>query len=190
MRCFLGCDLTPQSKIALSEWCEHFARLSASGPVKVRPANYHVTSLFLGHLTSSQLETVVTACANMIEEQRTPLHAFEIALNDIVFWQKPKIMAAIPLSVHPTLLALHKLALQVASEAKIQVKHPSSSYRPHVTLYRKVQGDQIAPPLLMPDIKFVVNQWHLFESVSTPSGVTYPIRFSWDFSPSFAHRRE
>jgi len=187
LRCFLGCDLTSTSKVELSEWCDHYARIPSTTSKKVRPANYHVTSLFLGHLTQAQLETVATACASMIENAKA-LHPFEVTLNDIVTWQKPKIVAAIPQVTPPNLLQLHKLALQAAGLAKVQVKHPSSTYRPHVTLYRKVKADQLAPPLLMPNISFEVRQWHLFESVSTSSGVAYPIRFSWPLTPDFRPR--
>ena len=163
-------------------------RFTTADAAKVKPANYHITTFFIGNLAPAQLENVVNACDEFIERAGSALHAFDITLMDIVSWQKPKILAAIPDQTPEVLAKLNKLSQKAAAVARPAITHQHASFRPHVTLYRKVRPEQILAPLVKPSVTFTIKQLHLFESVSGSSGVTYPIRFSWPLAPAFSHR--
>lgn len=206
MRCFIGLDLAPAEKLALDSWRQQALpevfprnaepetvekqhkkkRLKSAFqgpavPYAVPAANYHITLCFLGSITSSQHEQVIGALS---EIARAP---FSLNLNTTGIWNGPKILFAAPMTPPEELRLLARDTRKAARRAGIEVDN--REYRPHVTLIRKA-GPTLPPPLYPPDVEVVAQAFHLFESVSTPSGVTYPIRASWPLEHAVSVREK
>ncbi len=196
MRCFIGLDLAPAQKMALDEWRQNAlpdistrpdtsvttpkarkvrgkqraAGIAPGAPYAVPAANYHMTLCFLGTVTPRQHEAVCQALDEIVCEP------FDVHLNASGVWSGPKILFAAPDAPPSTLADLAKYTRKAARRAAINVE--SREYKPHVTLIRKASATTPAP-LYPPDVMMKVDAFHLFESVSTPAGVSYPIRHSW-----------
>ncbi|GGF61706.1 RNA 2',3'-cyclic phosphodiesterase [Alteromonas lipolytica] len=182
MRYFIGLDLAPAEKLGLESWREkslpELPRVKQPGnskaPVRqARPvpvANFHITLCFLGSITARQLESI-SQCLDDIA-----VRPFSLELDSTGYWSGPKIFYAAPTIVPEPLQQLASATESAARRADIAVER--RDYQPHVTLIRNVKED-FPPPLFLPAQQCQFNQFHLFESVSTKSGVTYPIRQSW-----------
>ncbi|RDV26737.1 RNA 2',3'-cyclic phosphodiesterase [Alteromonas aestuariivivens] len=201
MRCFIGLDLAPRQKLGLENWREQAlpdivaiperptrnkpasgrgqrrghppAPQTKASPVAVPTANYHITLCFLGHITPRQHEALTAELANLIQE---PIF---LNLDCVGFWQGPKILFVAPRQVPDSLQQLASACRKAARRAGIETD--KRDYRPHVTIVRKAQATLPIPELAL-DIACVFSQFHLFESVSTHGGVSYPIRASWPLS--------
>ncbi|MCW8109789.1 RNA 2',3'-cyclic phosphodiesterase [Alteromonas ponticola] len=201
MRCFIGLDLTAQQKLALQSWqqkalpeirsrnqtpsakrhIKDAIRNAPAIPVAVPAANYHITLAFLGHLSSKQQESLI------MRLDEVHAHPVMLQLNRTGYWQKPKIVFVAPEQTPPSLGSLHTQIRKAAREAGIETEN--RDYHPHVTLMRKAPPS-LPPPLFAPDITCEFNAFHLFESVSTPNGVSYPIRRSWKLAPDLNVREK
>lgn len=195
MRSFIGLDLSAQDKLALENWREKSlpglpssnARTANQPKVPVRQpkpvpaANFHITLCFLGNINDRQHETVI---ANLDDITATP---FEVTLDMTAFWQGPKILLAAPTVPPASLMSLAASVNSAARQAGIDVER--REYRPHVTLIRNTKEDY-PPPLFAPQLTCEFRQFHLFESVSTPSGVRYPVKHSWPFRSSHSVREK
>lgn len=198
MRCFIGLDLTASEKLALDDWRQkalpeitfrHMAKRSdnqrmgikgkkrithdpagRATPYAIVPANYHITLCFLGNITHRQHDTLISQLDNI------ELPPFSFSLDTCGIWNGPKILFAAPSSVPNDLLALAKATRKAARAAAIEIEN--KPYRPHVTLVRKATP-ALPLPLYSPSIDICVDTFHLFESVSSAQGVSYPIRHSW-----------
>ncbi len=192
MRSFIGLDLSLQEKLALSGWRERAlpavvlrktGAIVAPGqkapPAAVPPENYHLTLAFLGDINQRQHESLLHALDDIAAEP------FSVTLNTTGVWDGPKILYAGPDEPCPPLMQLAKCVRKAAREAGIPLEN--REYKPHVTVVRKAGSDQPAP-LLPPDIKLQFCDFHFFESVSTPSGVRYPVRHSWSLEPDISVR--
>ncbi len=182
MRYFIGLDLSPANKLALDSWREKSLPelprvkmpLKTKAPVRqprpVPAANLHITLCFLGSVSPRQLEAVSECLAEVTSQP------FELSLDTTGFWSGPKIFYVGPEQVPEPLSELAEKATAAARQADIAVE--KRDYQPHVTIIRNVKAD-FPPPLFPPSVVCQFSQFHLFESVSTQSGVTYPIRQSW-----------
>lgn len=207
MRCFIGLDLTATEKLALDGWRQkalpeisfrHTANRSddmrantkgkrksfnnlagTSTPYAIVPANYHLTLCFLGNITHRQHETLISQLYDI------ELSPFSFTLDTCGVWNGPKILFAAPSSVPNQLIQLAKATRKAARTAAIEVEN--KPYRPHVTLVRKATP-ALPPPLYSPSIDIRIDAFHLFESVSSPNGVHYPIRHSWPLKPAMSVR--
>jgi 2'-5' RNA ligase len=187
MRCFLGCDLPATAKLALDNWCEKALRIDGQYQ-KVKPANYHVTTLFLGNVAHEKLDSLVGYIETNLPQQT--FKTFSLTLNDILAWSKPKIVAAIPQQPPADLQQLHYFCQRASDAANIQIQGKHDTYRPHATLVRKVKQEQVAAPLYLPEISFDVTHLHLFESVSGMQGVQYYPRFSFPLPSGLSIREQ
>ncbi len=201
MRCFVGLELDPQQKLALQSWQQKSLpelrsrnqapsakrqtrekiRNAPAIPVAVPAANYHITLAFLGNLSSRQQEALICQLDNI------HAHPVELNLNQTGYWPKPKIVFVAPEQIPQPLHSLHTQVRKAAREAGIETE--SRDYQPHVTMVRKA-SPSMPPPLFAPDIPCQFDAFHLFESVSTPNGVTYPIRQSWKLTPNLSTREQ
>lgn len=185
MRSFIGLDLAPQQKLALASWQERALPEVSSAPKlpghprAVPMANYHMTLCFLGTITPHQRDTLVQQLSDIT------IPAFSVALDHTGFWQGPKILYTAPSAPSEALTTLAKACRQAARRANITVDN--KPYRPHVTMVRKASAS-MPPPLFQPEVLCEFTQFHLFESMSTSNGVTYPIRGSWQCVPSLSAR--
>ena len=195
MRSFIGLDLSAQDKLALENWREkslpglpssnarnaNQPKVPVRQPKPVPAANFHITLCFLGNINDRQHETVI---ANLDDVTATP---FEVTLDMIAFWQGPKILLAAPTAPPASLMSLAASVNSAARQAGIDVER--REYRPHVTLIRNTKEDY-PPPLFAPQLTCQFSQFHLFESVSTPSGVRYPVKHSWPLRSSHSVREK
>ncbi|MBU2978600.1 RNA 2',3'-cyclic phosphodiesterase [Alteromonas sp. C1M14] len=190
MRCFIGLDLGPSTKLALCEWQQRaFPQvknrkvsndsLGSSFPYAIPAANYHLTLCFLGQLSPRQHESLI---ANLDAISHPP---FSVTLNHAGFWQRPKILFAAPTETPSLLPELAKKIRKAARGAGIAME--KQEFKPHVTVARKATSE-LLPPLTLPEITVPFDAFHLFESVSTSSGVCYPIRQSWELQPDLSIR--
>lgn len=195
MRSFIGLDLSAQDKLALENWREkslpglpssnarnaNQPKVPVRQPKPVPAANFHITLCFLGNINDRQHETVI---ANLDDVTATP---FEVTLDMTAFWQGPKILLAAPTAPPASLMSLAASVNSAARQAGIDVER--REYRPHVTLIRNTKEDY-PPPLFAPQLTCQFSQFHLFESVSTPSGVRYPVKHSWPLRSSNSVREK
>ncbi|HET6724395.1 MAG TPA: RNA 2',3'-cyclic phosphodiesterase [Gammaproteobacteria bacterium] len=144
-----------------------------SGGKPVTPDNYHVTLKFLGG-TDDEGYACVCAAADAIRAQ-----PFELRLDRIGFWPKPRILWLGAEQVPDALTTLAGMLDQVAEACGFAPE--LRPYRPHVTLARKVsQSGESRPahPLVWRPEAFV-----LAASETLPEGVHYRVLRSWALTP-------
>lgn len=172
MRYFLGIDLPAKTKLNIQDWRDKsWAQHRELGSVPT--ANFHITLAFLGHLSEQQFEQL---CEQLVLLE---LSKFKVELDRFNVWQKPPIAWLGCASIDKHLLQLQAAITRSARIAGISIME--REYIPHVTLARKCK-ELVSAPLLEPKFNFNVEHFGLFESVSTSSGVTYPIRERWSLS--------
>lgn len=201
MRCFIGIDLAPSEKLALEAWREkalpdvlpkqhslpHVKQkrspigVLSSQPYAVPAANYHVTLCFLGDITHRQHDAIISELDTVVAPP------FSVALDTTGVWKGPKILFAAPSVTDPALMELARATRKAARASNISVE--KRDYSPHVTVIRKA-NHTLPIPRFSPHIDMMVSAFHLFESVSTPSGVTYPIRHSWSLQHAMSVREQ
>ena len=205
MRCFIGLDLSATEKLALDSWRQQAlpevmprqwvksesprSRKSANQrssqgpglPYAVPAANFHITLSFLGEINHRQHEALIYELDQLVSEP------FSLTLDATGLWNGPKILFAAPTETPKALSELAKQSRKAARKAAIEVE--SRDYKPHVTLVRKATSS-LPLPLYSPNVDVHVSAFHLFESVSTPQGVTYPIRQSWPLKHNMSVREK
>lgn len=206
MRCFIGLDLNATEKLALDSWRQQalpeimprqWLKNATAGsrkhgkpqtesqgpalPYAVPAANFHITLSFLGEISHRQHEALIYELDQLISEP------FSLTLDATGLWNGPKILFAAPSNIPKALSELAKLSRKAARKASIQVE--SREYKPHVTVVRKATST-LPLPLYSPNVDVHVSAFHLFESVSTPQGVTYPIRQSWPLKHNMSVREK
>jgi 2'-5' RNA ligase len=203
MRCFIGVDLAVSEKLALDSWrqqalpeistkmpstefsgkskSKNGKQKAASHPYAVDAANYHITLCFLGQITPRQHEALVS---ELDEVTHSP---FSIDLDSSGIWNGPKILFAAPSSPPNELMQLARSTRKAARRAAIEID--GREYKPHVTVVRKATA-ALPMPLYTPHIDVHASAFHLFESVSTPQGIRYPIRQSWPLKHAMTVREK
>lgn len=189
MRSFIGLDLSITEKLSLEHWREKALpdiqnkpkRGTANGAYAVPSANFHITLAFLGNITPRQQDALIPALDALNSKP------FELYLDTTGYWQGPKIVFAAPSTAPEALLRLAANVRKAARSANINID--GKAYQPHVTLVRKA-SNSTPPPLFMPSLTVKADAFHLFESVSAPSGVQYPIRESWTLTPDLSVREQ
>lgn len=201
MRCFIGIDLAPSEKLALDAWREKalpdvlpkqhtpphvkhkraHASVLSSHPYAIPVANYHITLCFLGDITHRQHDAIISELDTIVAPP------FSVVLDTTGVWNGPKILVAAPSVKGPALVELARATRKAARASNISVE--KREYSPHVTVIRKA-NHTLPVPGFSPHIELAVSAFHLFESVSTPSGVTYPIRHSWSLQHAMSVREQ
>lgn len=197
MRCFIGVDIPAPQKLALDSWRqkalpEILYREDESKsrgkrvdqralPYAIPPANFHMTLAFLGHIDDRQHETLIEKLSDLRYQP------FSFTLDVTGIWNGPKILFAAPSSPPEELMALAKGVRKAAHQSGIGIE--GKGFEPHVTLIRKAT---VATPLPLfpPGIECQIDNFHLFESVSGPRGVSYPIRHSWSLHEVLSVREQ
>lgn len=176
MRAFLGISLNAQTKLAIESWRNRvFPHFKDSVPA----ANYHITLAFLGQISLVQQDQL----SQEIDQQKH-VNQFSVSLDSIGYWSKPKVLWLGCKTVSENQLQLVNVLSKCANWAGINLQ--KREYQAHLTLVRKCQFNPPAP-LITPDFHFVVQAFHLYESVSGHNGVKYVIRNSWPLSSKFSH---
>ena len=131
----------------------------------IPPANLHLTLLFLGKLSVNQQQSVIR------QANKIPVEPFELELNAIGAFKQNIVWMGMQHIPEP-LLQLQKQLVFNMQQTSLSLE--TRKYQPHVTLVRKAK---IIPSVLkilkQPEIHWSVNQFVLYESVDTPSGVCY-----------------
>ncbi|WP_340679997.1 RNA 2',3'-cyclic phosphodiesterase [Paraglaciecola sp.] len=178
MRAFLGLEPSPQTKLAIQAWRN---KALPEFEDTVPATNYHVTLAFLGQLSARQQDSLQQG----IDDMADPVQ-FKVALNTVGYWPKPK---ALWLGCQQTATAHLNLANQLTHLAQnANISMLKRDYQAHLTLVRKCTENPPAP-LLEPDFSWRAEDFHLYESLSTPKGVTYVIRNSWKLVPDITRKR-
>jgi 2'-5' RNA ligase len=178
MRAFFAIEPPAQTKLAIDSWRE---KALPTFVKSVPPANFHITLAFLGQVDDVQLESL-----KLQSEALTSISGFQLSLDHLGYWPKPKALW----------LGCQRIAKQHAQLADQLTKFSLRSaivmqkreYIPHLTLVRKCTDNPPAA-LVEPAFNFKVEEFHLFESISTANGVIYKRRHTWKLPPAMAINR-
>lgn len=134
----------------------------------VRPANIHVTLLFLGNIDTDKEERFKKALATV------QVPGMSLCFDKLSFWNKPGILCLTTPNAYPGVESLVGMLSRLAGELGIQTDE--RPFKPHVTLVKKATK-------LMP-LEFAPIHWHsssfcLVESVNCPNGIEYRIVEEW-----------
>lgn len=175
MRAFLGLTPDVKTKLAIELW-RNKAFPCFYAPVPA--ANFHITLAFLGQISPKQLDALCDS-VNQISEIQT----FDVSLNQVGYWSKPKALWLGCNDIHNEHLKLVKSLSQIGNSIGLQL--PKQDYIAHLTLARKCS---VSPPaaLIEPTLTWRNAEFHLFESMSGKKGVSYHIRHSWLLAKMFA----
>lgn len=171
MRAFLGLSPNSETKLAIEDWRNNaFPDLYSPVPAY----NFHVTLAFLGNVSVEQLDTL-----NHFFDDMPKISTFDVSLTTLGYWSKPK---ALWLGCQKTANEHLHLAMQaheIAIKSGLQLEQ--QDYVAHLTLARKCK---VKPPwpLVPANFQWHADQFHLFESKSTPHGVCYSIIKSWSLA--------
>ncbi|MCE9677714.1 RNA 2',3'-cyclic phosphodiesterase [Shewanella sp. AS1] len=180
-RLFLGFGTTTeqaQALLRLQHSCDCDGRA-------VPAANFHMTLKFLGQLTLEQEMGLIRGIDQLSQQQK--LTRFQLALTQLDLWPKPRVLClkgdtrrdASGKMDHqsPNDHALSSLyqACQTLCQ-QLDIAGDEHNFTPHITLFRKAKNYhkvKVSPLLLQP------TALHLYQSISSETGVRYPILHSW-----------
>lgn len=172
-RLFVGVGLNPAQQ-------QQMAAVLDTLPSTVKPVslqNLHLTLRFLGQSSESQARLLWTQLAVAV------LPAFTVRLDELLCWPGPKVLCLAGAVSDPALQQLDKVIDQAAGQAGYPP--PQHQLHPHVTLARHAR-QLPEPPITVPLLQLQPDQLHLYQSVSTPAGVRYPILASLPLQPVYS----
>ena len=138
----------------------------------VHPMDLHITLQFLGAVPTGRQQCILHAASAV---QASP---FELEINHLDFWPKPRIAWAGPEKIPKALLQLVKSFGQNLQECGFRVER--RPYRPHVTLLRKTTPGM---PLALPQpVLWPVDYFVLAESLPGSGPPWYRVVESWPLS--------
>lgn len=161
-RLFVGVALEPEQQ-------HQMAAVLAMLPASLKPVpveNLHLTLRFLGQSNEVQTRQLWAQLAS------EPLPAFTVKLDELLCWPGPRVLCLAGLITDPALVQLDSRIRQVADSAGFPP--PQHSLHPHLTLARNAR-QLPSSPLTVPALQVQPSKLHLYQSVSTPAGVRYPI---------------
>jgi 2'-5' RNA ligase len=136
---------------------------------RVAADNLHITLAFPGNVTAR-----VQACLEEAAGRLTGA-SFELSIDRLGYWPRPRILWAAPSQTPP---GLWSLAVSLRDGlAACGLEPENRPYQAHITLARKAKQaltvTRIAP------IPWSIRQFCLVESVSAPAGVSYRVLRIW-----------
>jgi len=176
-RLFLGLYPTPaERQRLLATVTEHAPGLLVERARPVPVQNLHMTLVFLGNVAEPVRRCVEQVAATIDSP------AITVTLDRLGYWPRKRMLWAIP---DPTTLSealLHLVTALHDGLAACDVVLEQRDYRPHVTLARRLAH---APRCgHFPAVEWRFGQFALMESVSTPTGVRYPVLQTWTLKDS------
>ena len=141
------------------------AAVAAAGGRPIPPVHYHITLAFLGSVPRDQLAQIVTAARTV------RCRSFSVKLDRTGYWPRSQVAWLKPSSC-PSELARLVDDLWTAL-APFGLVPDSRSYKPHVSLVRRVPGglgSLLAEPVVWPVDEFV-----LIASETQPPGSVYTL---------------
>ena len=161
-RLFVGVSLNPAQQ-------QQIAAVLAAIPAALKPVpaeNLHLTLRFLGQSSETQARQL------WAQLSAASLPAFSVRLEQLLCWPGPRVLCLAGEILDPALRDLDACITQaVAGAGYPSAQHP---LHPHLTLAR---GAKQIPhlPVTVPALEVQPAELHLYQSVSTPAGVRYPI---------------
>ncbi len=149
--------------------CAALARtLSSGGGQRMRPANLHVTLVFLGNVEAER-EALVRSALSAVT-----MPSIELRFDRVSYWAKPGILCLTAGEPNADLVTLVERLSAIAKSLAIPCD--DRPYQAHVTLVKKVKAN------VVPEFAPVV--WKsrsicLVESCRTEQGVDYRIVEQW-----------
>lgn len=170
-RLFFALPATPVAA-AIAQW-----RATRPWPGALVPAaNFHLTLAFLGQADERQTEQLMA--------QASRLHCPPLTLSlDSCGWFARAKAAWIGPKQWPNELAVFARALQRLGRQH-GLGHEEAHFHPHITLSRKAA--EAPAPAPAPALLLRAEQFCLYQSVSTPSGVRYEPLACWPLHPRVA----
>ncbi|MCL1040269.1 MULTISPECIES: RNA 2',3'-cyclic phosphodiesterase [Shewanella] len=147
------------------------ANIGGEGRIVPRD-NLHMTLAFLGQCSAAQQEALSETLARLAHQRRLP--AFEVTLNTLAHWDKPKILCLKGEARDPQLVSLFNLCQRLAQQLGLHTSE--HSFQPHITLMRKAKA---LPDIKSPSLTLNGHALHLYHSQSSEQGVQYEILASW-----------
>lgn len=136
---------------------------------RVPEANLHITLAFAGPVTAAVRQCLEQQAAGI---RGTP---FELTLERVGHWPRPRILWAGPVHTPPELWSLVG-GLNSAFEA-CGLARETRPYQAHVTLARKISRAPTATSI--EPIRWSISDFCLVESVAGPQGASYRVLTSW-----------
>ena len=154
-----------QVRQSLSKTIAGVTELDGQGRV-MNPANLHMTLHFLGNIPVQRV-----AC--FIENaQKIESPCFELEINQLGYFDRPKISWLGPVEIPTALLGLHKLLGENIKNCGFQAE--IRPYRPHITMARKVKQAVIINPIS--SIPWKVDSFALVKSIVQGGSVQYQVK--------------
>ena len=135
----------------------------------VADANLHMTLLFLGGRTARELDCFCAAAGTLQGE------AFELQLDYLGSWARPRIQWLGTSCIPPALLALIDTLQQVLAPCGVEAGE--RRFVPHITLSRKEKNPRVKAGL--EPVHWRARDFVLAESVSAEGGVRYDVVQRW-----------
>ena len=167
MRLFFGLKPDPQTAMDIIDWREH------SLPPMARPVpvdNLHVTLAFLGEVQDRYLEELIDL-ADHVRSDR-----FELRINQLGFWSKPKILWIGPDETPQTVSQLSKMLGNV--RRRMGFRAEKKEFLPHISIARRCDRPPPASTL-KPDFTIKFDRFTLYESSRIKSGLYYRAVQDW-----------
>jgi 2'-5' RNA ligase len=134
----LGCP--PALKKTISQWRTSL-QLRTGRPVPT--ANFHLTLLFLGSVSTSRIAEICRAASTV----KVPGKPLNVVLDRLDVWRTSKVLVLTPKDAPPELMRLSYALEQAMLPFGQEQEHPV--FRPHLTLardYRSSVPEACSPP--------------------------------------------
>ena len=132
--------------------------------------NYHITLVFYGSADDKQRRCLEKAGDRIKGDQ------FELVLNTLGYWSRPKVNWLAPTEIPAALVQLQsELSESLVSHCEYQADN--RPYRPHLTLTRK--SKQQTTEVEIDPIAWQVNRFVLVQSITRPEGAEYRVIKEW-----------
>lgn len=167
MRLFFGLRPDAQTALDIIHWRDR-ALPPMNHPVSVD--NLHITLAFLGKVQDRDLEELFKSTDQI---RSTP---FELTINQLGFWSKPKILWIGPQEAPQAIYQLAKLLRNI--RRRMGLRSENRQYLPHISIARRCD---MPPPagVLSPEFASYFDRFTLFESISIKSGQRYRVVQQW-----------
>lgn len=144
-----------------------------------KPENLHLTIRFLGNISFSQYEKIISRVGESIKGFKS----FVISLDDLIIFPSPEYPVILALKPEPFLVLLMLNQLIEKGLASCEVQEELRAFRPHLTLGRIRNKIHLEiPTVKLPQLKFTVNNLQLYRSELSKNGSKYTLLKSFDFN--------
>jgi len=164
---FLGIALNKQQIQIIGQLQDNF-----DTRVRLVPAaNLHMTLAFFGQVSGQQQQQLEMQLSALCRRR------FSVTLDTLAYWHKPGVLCIKGQAKDNALLQIVAETQVIA--ASLGLHKSEHSFTPHITVARKAKN-RPAAQLHFDPLVIIPGVIHLFESVSSVQGVSYPILRSWN----------